>query len=107
MGVLYKPLGILAGMVKKRAGKAASVKVWAQLGHPEGPPSPTAGKQSIAFLAASAALEAATLAAVAAAVDQLFARVFHHLFGAWPGKPPEPEDDERAEPAVEAAAIAA
>jgi hypothetical protein len=87
MGILYKPLAIVAGMVKKRAGRAASARVWGQLGHPEGPPAPTAGRHSLWALAGSAAVEAATIAAVSAVVDQLFARAFHHLFGAWPAKP--------------------
>ncbi len=40
----------------------------------------------------TAALQAAVLAGVGAVIDQIAARVFHQLFGAWPGKPPEPVD---------------
>ena len=34
------------------------------------------------------------MAAVAAAVHRIFARSFHHLVGAWPEKPPEPETED-------------
>jgi hypothetical protein len=34
----------------------------------------------------AAALEAATMAGVAAAADRVAAQAFHHLTGVWPGK---------------------
>jgi hypothetical protein len=87
MGVLYKPFSIVAKMLGKRAGRAAFDNVWAQVGDGEGPPASNAGYRSIPAVFGTAALQAAVLAGVGAVIDQLAARVFHQIFGAWPGKP--------------------
>lgn len=82
------PFAIVAGVIGQRTGRKAFKAVWARLGgETEKPPSPKAGRVSLAHVAGSAALEAATIAGIAAAVQQISARVFHHLFGAWPEKP--------------------
>ena len=91
MKFLYLPFAIIAGVIGHRTGRKAFQAVWARLGgETEKPPSPKAGRVGLAQVAGSAALEAATIAGIAAAVQQLTARVFHHLFGAWPEKPKEP-----------------
>jgi hypothetical protein len=107
MKLLYKPFEIAAKMVGKRIGKTAFAKLWERLGDPAGPPKPTTGRQELATLAGAAAVEAATLAAVGAVIDQLAARVFHHLFGAWPGKQPAAGEGDDADSASPAAAVAA
>lgn len=84
MKFLYKPFSIMARSVGTRLGRSAFHTVWERVGDSEEPPSPTAGHVSLARLAAAAALEAATMAAVSAAIEQLTARSFHHLIGAWP-----------------------
>jgi hypothetical protein len=84
MKVLYKPFGIATRMFRKRITQSASEAVWIQAGHPEGAPSPTAPDRTLASVALTAALDAAVPAGVGAVVDQLSARVFHSLFGAWP-----------------------
>ncbi|HWD85155.1 MAG TPA: DUF4235 domain-containing protein [Solirubrobacteraceae bacterium] len=91
MKFIYKPFSILAKSVGTRLGKSAFDTVWERVGDSEEPPSPTAGRVSLARVAASAALEAATMAAVGAAIEQLTARGFHRLIGAWPEKAPEAE----------------
>ena len=91
MKLLYKPFSILAKSIGTRLGKSAFDTVWERVGDTEEPPSPTAGRVSLPRLAASAALEAATMAAVSAAIEQLTARGFHHLIGAWPEKAPDAE----------------
>jgi hypothetical protein len=88
MKLVYKPFSILAKSVGTRLGKSAFDAVWARVGGSEVPPSPTAGRVNLPYVAASAALEAATMAAIAAAIDQLTARGFHYLIGAWPEKAP-------------------
>ena len=93
MGVLYKPFSIIAKLVGKRVGRAAFANVWSQVGDGEGPPASNAGYRSVLSVFFTAALQAAVLAGVGAVIDQYAARVFHQLFGAWPGKPPEPTDD--------------
>lgn len=90
MKFLYKPFGIIAGVIGHRTGRTAFQAVWTHVGDDEKPPSPRAGRLGLAQVAGSAALEAATIAAVAAVIEQLAARLFHHLFGAWPEKPREP-----------------
>jgi hypothetical protein len=92
MKLLYKPFSIVAKIIGKRVGKTAFAHVWAQVADSERPPSPSDYHESLVFVAGAAALEAATLAAVGAIIDQLSARAFHHLFGAWPGKPAEPHE---------------
>jgi hypothetical protein len=89
MKLLYKPFGIATKILRKRLGQSASEAVWSTAGHPEGAPSATASQRSIPSVAGTAAVDAAILAAVGAVVDQLSARFFHSLFGAWPGKPPK------------------
>ncbi len=90
MAVLYKPFSIIAKMLGKRAGRATFANVWAQVGDGEGPPASNAGYRGILSVFWTAALQAAVLAGVGAVIDQMVARVFHQLFGAWPGKPMGP-----------------
>lgn len=89
MKLLYKPFSIFAKSIGTKVGKNAFHAVWERVGDSEEPPSPTAGRVSLPRVAASAALEAATMAAIGAAIEQLTARGFHHLIGAWPEKKPE------------------
>ena len=94
MKLLYKPFGIVAGILGARAGKQAFRAIWSRVSDE---PKPKPGEPYAGFtqVVVSAAIEGATLAAVAAAVKLLSARVFHHLIGAWPDKPPKsaPEPD--------------
>ena len=91
MGVLYKPFSILARMLAKRMGQAAVSDLWGRVGDSAGPPPPNAGRRPLGSVFATAAVQAAILAGVGAVVDQLAARAFHQIFGAWPGKPVELE----------------
>jgi hypothetical protein len=91
MKFVYKPFQIVAHSVASRLGKTAFETVWGRVGDGDRPPKPTAGRVSLPRVATAAALEAATMAAVGAVIDQLTARSFHHLIGAWPEKPPEAE----------------
>ncbi len=92
MKLFYKPFGIIAGILGKRVGKQAFAGVWARLGTGERPPASNAGPRSYGSVFFTAALQAAILAGVGAVMDQMFARAFHHLFGAWPGKLNEPAE---------------
>ena len=91
MKFVYKPFSLVARSVATKLGKAAFDSVWAKVGDGHPPPPPTAGRFNIAKVAGTAALEAATMAAIGATIDQLTARSFHYLIGAWPEKPPESE----------------
>lgn len=93
MKLLYAPFSIAAGVIGARAGKKAFGSVWSLVS--DSPkPQPTEGDQGLIRVAASAALEGATLAATAAVVNQLTARAFHYMFGAWPGQKPKAEPAE-------------
>jgi hypothetical protein len=86
MSVLYKPFSIVASLLGKRVGKKAVSDVWARVGSGEGPPPSNAGYRPLPSVFATGALQAAILAGTGAVVDQLVARAFHQLFGAWPGR---------------------
>ncbi len=89
MKLLYTPFQIVTKLVSHRVGKDAFRGVWSRFSELEKPPAPTAGHMKLSHVAGTAALEAATLAAFTAVGQQLTARLFHHLFGAWPERPKE------------------
>lgn len=84
MKILYKPFGIIAGLIGARLAAAIFKAVWARIDEQE-PPKATTADASFPKVVGAAALEAATMASVGAAVDRAGARVFHHLTGIWPG----------------------
>jgi hypothetical protein len=85
MKILYKPFAIIAGIVGARLGRSVFKRVWGRIDTGE-PPAPTAADANLPKVVGAAALEAATIAGVAAAVDRAGARTFHYLTGIWPGK---------------------
>jgi hypothetical protein len=90
MKILYKPFGIIAGLIGARVATSIFKALWARIDD-EAPPKPTTAEASFPKVVAAAALEAATMAGVGAAVDRAGARAFHHLTGIWPGEPAEKE----------------
>jgi hypothetical protein len=89
MKLLYKPFGIIASMIGARLGHAAFKSLWSAIDSAE-PPRPTTAQVSLPKVVAATALEAATLAGVAAAVERSSAKVFHYFTGIWPGEPAKP-----------------
>jgi hypothetical protein len=96
MRILYKPLSLIAGLIAARLGRSVFRGVWSKIDDAP-PPNPIAGEASTAKVVGAQALQAGVMAAVAAAVQQTFARFFHHLIGVWPGKPPKPEFESESE----------
>jgi hypothetical protein len=97
MKLLYKPFGIVAGIVGAKVGQNVFKSLWARIDDAE-PPKPKTQGASLGKVVAASALEAATLAGVGAAADRLGMRWFHYLTGIWPGdKPPEEATDPSAE----------
>jgi hypothetical protein len=92
MKLLYKPFAIIAGLLAARVGQAIFKSLWAQIDD-EPPPIPAAGHSSLGKVVGARALEGAVMAGSIAAVDGALARVFHHLVGGWPKKPPQIEDE--------------
>lgn len=89
MKLLYKPFGLIAAFIAARIAKSLFSTLWSKIDDAE-PPEPTAPHATMPKVVGAKALEAATMAGVGAAADRLSAKMFHHLFGAWPGEDPEP-----------------
>lgn len=94
--LLYTPFSIVFGMLGARAGKKAFRAIWGRVSDEPKPPSAKEPDRSLGRVAASAALEGATLAATTAVARQLSVRAFHHLFGVWPVKAEQPTADDAA-----------
>ena len=88
MKILYKPFEIIAVRIGARLGRNTFKTVWARIDGAD-PPGPMNAEASTAKVVGAAALEAATRAGIAAAVDRASARTFHYLTGIWPGKKQE------------------
>jgi len=85
MKILYKPFGIIASLIGARIANGVFKLLWSRIDE-EPPPKVTEADVSFQKAVGAAALEAATMAAVGAAVDRASARTFHHLTGIWPGE---------------------
>jgi len=84
--LVYTPFSIVFGIVGSLVGKRAFKAIWERVSA-EPKPSPKEPHESLGRVAASAALEGATLAAATAVARQLSVRAFHWIFGVWPVKP--------------------
>lgn len=91
MKLLYSPFAIVAGIVGSILGKRAFKALWARIDDSPSPPAPRNSEAGLVEVAAGAALQAATVAAIAATVDRLMAHAFRHLFGVWPEQAPKDE----------------
>jgi hypothetical protein len=85
MKLLYKPFGLLAGIVGGLLARRLFTVVWGAIDDEE-PPEPTTERASWPRVVGAAAIQGATFSAVRAAVDRGGARAFQHLFGIWPGE---------------------
>ena len=85
MKLLYKPFGLIAALIAARIGRDLFKSMWSRIDEAE-PPKPTTADASMGKVVGAAALEAATMAGVAAAVGRASARTFHYLTGIWPGE---------------------
>jgi Protein of unknown function (DUF4235) len=93
MRILYKPFAIIASVIAARLGRNVFKTVWARIDAAD-PPDPTNAEATFPKVVGAAALEAATMAGIAAAVDRASARVFHYLTGIWPAKKKDQENEE-------------
>jgi hypothetical protein len=89
MKFLYKPLGIIAGVIAGKIAQSIFTALWSNIDDAK-PPEPTAPNAGFSKVIAAKTLEAAITAGVGAAADRASAKAFHHLTGAWPGEDPEP-----------------
>ena len=90
MRLLYKPFGLIAGIVGGMLARRLFGALWARIDDAE-PPKPTTERTSWPRVVGAAALQGAVFRGTKAAVDRAGAKSFAHLFGVWPG---EREPDE-------------
>jgi len=89
--IIYKPIGIIAGLLAGLLGSRIFKFVWGQVDE-EDPPKPNTEWVSWGKLLASAALQGMIFKVVRAAVDRWTAKGFHSLTGVWPGeRTPDPK----------------
>jgi hypothetical protein len=90
--LLYKPVGIVLGLIAGFISRKLFDRVWALIDREE-PPKATTRDTTWPKVLAAAAVEGLTFKVTRAAVDRAGARGFAAVTGAWPGeKRPEPED---------------
>ena len=92
MRFLYAPFRIIAAIIGAKLGQLVFKGLWSKIDE-EDPPDTTTVEASWKKVVAARALEAATLAGVAAAVDRASVRSFHHFTGIWPGVRGKPSAD--------------
>ena len=91
MKLLYKPFGIVAGILAGLLSKRLFEFIWSKFDD-EDPPKPTTKYAPWGKVLAAAAVEGITFKVTRAAVDRAGAKGFDHLTGVWPGeKVPDPE----------------
>jgi hypothetical protein len=83
--ILYRPLGMLFGILGGIIASAAFKRVWKLVAGEEDAPAATQREYSWGAVLTAAALQGAIFALVKAAVDRSGAEGFRKLTGAWPG----------------------
>ncbi|MBV9474383.1 MAG: DUF4235 domain-containing protein [Solirubrobacterales bacterium] len=92
MKLLYKPFALIAAVIGAKLGHSVFKSLWSAIDDAE-PPKATTAEASLPKVVGAKALEAATVAGVAAAVDRVSARSFYHLTGIWPGERAQSEEE--------------
>jgi hypothetical protein len=84
MKFIYKPFGILLGILAGILSQKLFNAVWGIFDKEE-PPKPTTEEADWPKVIAAAAVQGVTFRVTRAAVDRLGAQGFQHLTGVWPG----------------------
>ncbi len=85
MKLLYKPFGLVVGIIAGILAKQAFNQVWGHIDERE-PPKATTEEASWAKVLGAAAVQGATFGITKAAVNRSGAKGFHWLTGIWPGE---------------------
>jgi Protein of unknown function (DUF4235) len=93
MKLLYKPFGLILGIVAGLLGKQLFDYVWTKIDDRD-PPEATTKEAPWSRVLAAAALEGMIFKGTRAAVDRYGAKGFYYLTGSWPGEIRAPEEDE-------------
>jgi hypothetical protein len=92
MGVIYKPFGIILGIVAGLAGKRIFDFVWTKIDD-EDPPKPTTQEATWGKVIGAAAVQGVIFRTTRVVVDRYGAIGFSYLTGIWPGeKRPDPDE---------------
>lgn len=93
MGLIYKPIGLLLGLLAGLLGKRVFDFAWQKIDD-EDPPKGTTEQSSWVKILGAAALQGVIFKTVRVAVDRYGAIGWRYLTGVWPGeKRPDPDDD--------------
>ena len=91
MKIIYKPIGIILGLVAALIGKRAFNFAWTKIDD-EDPPKATTEEAAWPKLLTAAALQGVIFKLIRVVVDRYGARGFQYLTGVWPGeKRPDPD----------------
>jgi hypothetical protein len=91
MKLLYKPFGIILGILAGLVGRQVFNFVWGKIDEEE-PPEATTEEAPWLKVVGAAALQGAIFAAVRSAVNRSGAKGYAHFTGVWPGeRRPDPE----------------
>ena len=92
MKLLYKPFGLIFGIIGGLLGKQLFDFVWTKLDDQE-PPEATTQEATWPKVLAAAAVEGIAFKTTRAAVDRYGAKGWYYLTGSWPGeKRPDPDE---------------
>jgi hypothetical protein len=90
MKVIYKPFGVILGVIAGILGRRAFDAIWKRVDE-EKPPKATTKETTIAKVIGAAAIQGVIFKVVRVGVDRAGARGWEHLTGSWPGEQrPEP-----------------
>ena len=84
--LLYKPFGLIFGVLGGILAGAVFKRVWSAVGHEEEAPKATDEGKGWGEVVLAAAAEGAVFGGVKALIDRAGATGFAHLTGAWPGQ---------------------
>jgi hypothetical protein len=85
MKLLYKPFGIVLGIMAGLVARRIFDLIWEQIDE-EDAPKPTTQHSPLTKVMGAAAIQGATFRVTRACVDRAGARGFQHLTGVWPGE---------------------
>jgi hypothetical protein len=85
MKFIYKPFGIVLGILAGLLSKQIFNWIWSKFDEEE-PPKPTTEIAPLGKVLGAAAVQGITFKVTRAAVDRAGARSFAHVTGVWPGE---------------------